>query len=206
MATLTNKRSLAALNKENHEEHPRSNGAQKTMAPGTQEDHITQVSEEIEGKVSEKFSKKFNETQSNILGVFSRLDEFLLSPLIQDHSGSARETSRNAYGINQGSNADDYRSDIHPEARDSQSHNAQRSGPDENYDMLTGVHRKTLPAALERLQENKGRRVPQVSYNSAVRTHLRRFKQTGFVDLSAVGEQRHLRQFQQPHQQGLKTD
>ena len=47
MATR-NKRKLAALNKENCEEHPRSNLAQNLNAPRSQEDYITQVSEEID--------------------------------------------------------------------------------------------------------------------------------------------------------------
>ena len=54
MATLRNKRKLAALNKENCEEHPRSNLAQNSNVPRSQEDYRTQVSEEIEGKVTKK--------------------------------------------------------------------------------------------------------------------------------------------------------
>ena len=53
MATR-NKRKLAASNKENCEEHPRSNLAQNSNIPRSQEDYITQVSEEIEGKVTKK--------------------------------------------------------------------------------------------------------------------------------------------------------
>ena len=44
MATR-NKRKLAALNKENCEEHPRSNLASISNVPKSQEDYITQVSE-----------------------------------------------------------------------------------------------------------------------------------------------------------------
>ena len=47
--TTRNKRKLAALNKENCEKHPRSNLAQNSNAPRSQEEYITQVSEEIEG-------------------------------------------------------------------------------------------------------------------------------------------------------------
>ena len=50
--TTRNKRKLAALNKENCEENPRSNMAQNSGAPRSQEDYITQVSEEIEGRVT----------------------------------------------------------------------------------------------------------------------------------------------------------
>ena len=47
--TTRNKRKLAALNKENCEENPRSNLAQNSGAPRSQEDYTTQVSEETEG-------------------------------------------------------------------------------------------------------------------------------------------------------------
>ena len=53
MATR-NKRKLAALNKEKCEEHPGSNLAQNSNVPRAQEDYITQVSEEIEGRVTKK--------------------------------------------------------------------------------------------------------------------------------------------------------
>ena len=46
--TTRNKRKLAALNKENCEENPRCNLTQNSGAPRSQEDYITQVSEEIE--------------------------------------------------------------------------------------------------------------------------------------------------------------
>ena len=48
MVTLRNEGKLATLNKENSEEHPRSNLARNSNVPRSQEDYITQVSEEIE--------------------------------------------------------------------------------------------------------------------------------------------------------------
>ena len=54
--TTRNKRKLAALNKENCEEHPRSNLTQNSSAPRLQEDYITQVPEEIEGGVTKRRS------------------------------------------------------------------------------------------------------------------------------------------------------
>ena len=53
MATR-NKRKLAALNKENCEEHPRSNLVEKSNVPRSQQDDTTQVSDEIEGRVTRK--------------------------------------------------------------------------------------------------------------------------------------------------------
>ena len=107
MATLWNKGKLAALNKENCEEHLRSNLAQNSNARRLQEDYITQVSEEIEGRVMKKLSQNFSRTESRILGALSRLEDFLLKPLIQGHSGTAPETCQNACGTNQGTNGDD---------------------------------------------------------------------------------------------------
>ena len=48
MATLRNKRNIATLNKENHEEHPSSNQARDKNVPRSQEDYILQLSEELE--------------------------------------------------------------------------------------------------------------------------------------------------------------
>ena len=115
MATR-NKRKLAALNKENCEEHPRSNLAKNSNVPRSQENYITQISEEIEGRVTKKLSQEFSRTENRILGALARLDDFLMNPLIQGHSGTAPETSRNVFSINQGTNEDDSQSDPHPEA------------------------------------------------------------------------------------------
>ena len=55
-----NKRKLAEMNKENCEGNPRGNLAQNSGAPRLQEDYITQVSEEIEGRVTKRLSKEFS--------------------------------------------------------------------------------------------------------------------------------------------------
>ena len=95
MATR-NKRKLAALNKENCEEHPRSNLAKKSSAPRSQEDYITQVSEEIEGRVTKRLSMEFSRTENGILSGLARLNDFLMNPLLPGHSGTTPEPSRNA--------------------------------------------------------------------------------------------------------------
>ena len=74
MTILRNIRKLAAINAENCGERPRSNLAQNLIFPRSQEDYITQVSREIEGKVTKKFSQEFSRTENRILGVLSRLD------------------------------------------------------------------------------------------------------------------------------------
>ena len=96
MATLRNRRKLAALNKENCEEHPRSSLARNSNVPISQEDYISQVSKEIEGRVTKKLSREFSRTGNLFLGALFRLDDFLMNPLNQSHSGTAPVTSRNA--------------------------------------------------------------------------------------------------------------
>ena len=134
MAT-PNKRMLAALNKENCEEHPRSNLAQNSNVPRSQKDYITQVSEEIEGRVTKKLSKEFSRTENRILSALTRLDDFLMNPLIQGHSGITPEMSRNAFSTNQGTNEDDSQSDPHPEAGIFGNQMTQNSGPEDDRDM-----------------------------------------------------------------------
>ena len=114
--TTRNKRKLAALNKENCEEHPRSNLAQNSSAPRSQEDYITQVSEEIEGRVTKRLSKEFSRTENRILGALARLDDFLMNPLLPGYSGATPEPSGSALRNNQGTNEDDSQNDPHPEA------------------------------------------------------------------------------------------
>ena len=132
MATW-NKRKLAVWNKENCEEHPRSNLAQNSNVLRSQEDYLTQVSEEIEGRVTKKLSKEFSRTENRILSALARLDDFLMNPLIQGHSGTTPETSRNVFSINQGTNEDDSQSDPHPEAGLCNNQMTQNSGPEDGH-------------------------------------------------------------------------
>ena len=137
--TTRSKRKLAALNKENCEEHPRSNSGQNSNAPRSQEDYITQVSEEIEGRVSKRLSKEFSRTENRILGALARLDDFLMSPLLQGHSGTTPEPSRNAFSTRQGTNEDDSQNDPHPEADLFHCQMKRNSGPADGRDMVTGA-------------------------------------------------------------------
>ena len=125
---------MAALNKENCEEHPRSNMAQNSSVPRSQDDYITQVSEEIEGRITKKLSQEFSRTKNRILGALARLDDFLMNPLLQGHSGTAPETSRNELSTSQGTNEDDSQSDPHPEAGIFHKQMTQNSGPEDGHD------------------------------------------------------------------------
>ena len=79
MAILRNKRKLAAVSRE-MPEGSRSNKGQTVLDPELTQDYISQVSEEIEGRVTKKLSKEFSKTESSILGALSKLDQFLLNP------------------------------------------------------------------------------------------------------------------------------
>ena len=140
MATLRNKKKVAALNKENCEEHPKSNMAQNSNVPRSQEDYITRVSEGIEGRVTKKLSQELSGTENRILVALARLDDFLMNPLLQGHSGTTPEASRNALSTSQGTNEDDSQNDPHPEARFFHSQMMQNSGPEGRHDITkTGI-------------------------------------------------------------------
>ena len=140
--TTRNKRKLAALNKENCEEHPRSNLAQNSSAPRSQEEYITQVSEEIEGRVTKRLSKEFSRTENRILGALARLDDFLMNPLLPGYSGATPKPTRSVLRNNQGTNEDDSQNDPHPEAGLFHSQSARNAGPEDDRDMVTGVQRE----------------------------------------------------------------
>ena len=125
---------MAALNKENFEEHPRGNVAQNSSVPRSQEDYMPHYSEEIEGRVIKRLSQEFSMTESRILGALSRLDDFVMNLLIQGHSGTAPETSRNRHGIKQGTIEDDSQSDPHSEAVIFHNQTTQNSGPGDGLD------------------------------------------------------------------------
>ena len=78
MATLRNRIKLAAISRETPE-NTGNNQSQNTLNPGMAEDYITQVSEEIEGRLTKKLSQEFRRRESQILGALPKLDEFLLN-------------------------------------------------------------------------------------------------------------------------------
>ena len=127
-------RNLATLNKENWEEHRWSNLARNSNVPRSQEDYITKVSEEIEKRVTKKLPQEFSRTENRILGALARLDDFLMNPLNQGHSGTAPETSRNVFSTSRGTNEDDSQSDPHPESGIFHTQTTQNFGPEDRHD------------------------------------------------------------------------
>ena len=95
MATLRNKRKLAAISRET----PKSTGnirSQNTLDPDLAQDYISRVSGEIKGRVIKTLSKKFSRTESRILGALSKLVKFLLNPQVRTCSVAVPGTSRNS--------------------------------------------------------------------------------------------------------------
>ena len=133
--TTRNKRKLATLNEENCDEHPGSILAQNSNAPGSHEDYITQVSEEIEGRVTKRLSKEFSRIENRLLGSLAHLDDFLMNPLLQGHSGTTPKPSRNASSTNQGTNEDESQNEPHPEASLFHGQMTQNSGPEKDHDI-----------------------------------------------------------------------
>ena len=119
---------------ENCEEHPRSNLAQNSNVPRSHEDYITQVSEEIEGRVTKRLSKEFSRTENRILGALARLEDFLMNLLAQGHSGITPEASRNALRTSQGTNEDHSQNDPHPEVGLFHSQVTRNSGSEDGHD------------------------------------------------------------------------
>ena len=113
MATLRNKRKLAAVSRETPE-GSRSSRGQNVLDPELTQDNISQVSEEIEGRVTKKLSKEFSKTESCISGALSKLDEFLLNAQVRTCSIAVQGTSRNADSENRETHEDHSSNDPYP--------------------------------------------------------------------------------------------
>ena len=92
-ATLRNKRKLAAVSRET-QESARHSLSQNTFVPGETEEYNTQVSEEIDSKVTKKLSHELIRTESSVLGALSKLDKFLPNPQVRTSFRTVAGTSR----------------------------------------------------------------------------------------------------------------
>ena len=128
--TTRNKKKLAALNKENCEDHPRSNLEQNSSAPRGLHNSSFRGNW---GKGHKMLSEEFSSTENRILGALARLDKFPMNPLLPEGSGTTPEPSRNALSISQGTNEDDCQNDPHPEAGLFHGQMTQNSGPEEGH-------------------------------------------------------------------------
>ena len=125
MATLKNKTKLAANSRETPK-GSRSSRGQKALDPDLTQDNISQVSEEIEGRVTKEFSK----TESRILDALSNLDELLLNPQIRTCSMAVSGTSRTTNLENRETTGDRSSDDPYPERGYFSHHSGQLNSPE----------------------------------------------------------------------------
>ena len=129
MAKLGNKKKLAAVSRE-PPEGSRSSRAQNVLDPELTQDYISQVSEEIEERVTKKLSKEFSKTESRILGVLSKLDEFFLNPQVRTCSMAVPGTSRNTTLENRENTGDRSSDNPYPEVGYFSHHSGQLNSPE----------------------------------------------------------------------------
>ena len=128
-ATLRNKRKLAAVSRETPE-NTRNNQSRNATDPEMAQEYISQVSEEIDGRVTKKLSKDFSRTGSRILGALSKLDNFLLSPQFRICSVAVPGTSRNSNSENREPTGDRSLDDPCPDVRFSSHHSGNLNSPE----------------------------------------------------------------------------
>ena len=104
------------------------------------QEYISQVCEEIEGRVTKKLSEGFSRTESRILGAWSKLDEFLLNPQVRTCSLAVPGTSRNSDSENREPTGDRSLNDPCPEKVCSSNHSSNPNGSEleEGHQMVTG--------------------------------------------------------------------
>ena len=105
------------------------------------QEYISQVSEEIEGRVTRKLSKDFCRMESRISGSLFELDEFLLNPQVRNCSVGVPGTSRNNYLENREPTGARFLDDPCPEALFSTYHSSSLtdSEHEKTHHMVTGA-------------------------------------------------------------------
>ena len=129
MATLRNNRKLAAVSRETPE-ITRNSRVQNTLDPESTQYYISQLSEEIEGRVTKKLSKELSRTESRILGALSKLDEFLLNPQVRTCSVVVPAVSGNNNSENRETTGDGSSDDPCPEVGYSSHHSGRLNSPE----------------------------------------------------------------------------
>ena len=117
---------------------------------------MSQVSEEIEGRVTKKLSKEFSKTESRILGALSKLNKFLLNPQVRTGSVAVQGTSRNANSENRETHGDRSSNDPYPEVVYFPYHSGQLNSPerDTNSHMVTENYPHMVTGGPEEIRHN----------------------------------------------------
>ena len=129
LATLRNEKKLAAVSRE-RPESTKNTQSRNTIDPEMAQEYISQLSEEIEGRVTKKLSKEFSRTESRILGALSKLDDFLLNPQVRTCSVAVPGTSRNSNSENREPTGDRSLDDPCPEVRYPSHHSGNLNSPE----------------------------------------------------------------------------
>ena len=155
LATLRNKRKLAAVSRETPE-GSRNSTVQNVIDPELTQDCISQVSEEIEGRVTKKLSKEFSKTESRILGALSKLDEFLPNPQVRNCSVAVQGASRNANSENRETHGDRSSDDPFPAVGSFPHHSGQLNSleAETNSHMVTKNYPHMVTGGPEEIRHN----------------------------------------------------
>ena len=155
MATLRNKRKLAAVSRETPEGSRGSRG-ENVLDPELTQEYISQVSEEIEGRVTKKLSKEFSKTESRILEALSKLDEFLLNPQVRTCSVAVQGTSGNANSENRETNGNRSSNDPYAEVGYFRHHFGQlnSSEAETNSHLVTETYPHMVTGGPEEIRHN----------------------------------------------------
>ena len=146
----------------------------------SQDDYITRVFEKIEGRVTKKLSPELSRTENRLLGALAGLDDFIVNPLFQGHSGTVPETFQNEFSTSQGTKEDDSQSNFILKQASSRTRRRKTLAQKMARTWWQEFTRKSLSAPSVHLQESrKGTDLP-VNRSSAVRIPLQRPKQTNF--------------------------
>ena len=118
-----------------------SSRGRNVLDPELTQGYISQVSQEIDGRVTKKLSKEFKlETESRILGALSKLDEFLPNPQVRTCS-VFQGASRNDNSENREIHGDRSSNDPYPEGGYFPHHSGQLNSSEA--DMVTETYPHT---------------------------------------------------------------
>ena len=163
MATLRKKRKIAAVSRGTPEK-TRIIQSQNTLDPEMAQEYLSRFSEEVEGRVTKKFSKEFSRADSRIFGSLSKLYDFVRNPQVRTCSVAVPVTSRNSASGNWEPNGDHSPNDSCPEAVVFFHHsgNPNSSEMEEYLHMVTGVQEE-VPYCSTGTPSGKQKKAPSTS-------------------------------------------
>ena len=125
-------------------------------------------------------SRECSRTESHILGALSKLDRLLQNPKVRTCFGAVPRTTWNSDLQNREPTRDCSQDDPYPKAEPSTRWTSKSANSDQEGLLPWWQElKKRFPIVpLARLSENRRRRVPQVSYNFEVRSHMQQLKQS----------------------------